>query len=340
MRISTPFGYALGAAALVTLAACSGGSSAIAPLAAANGATGPSASSHLIGSQSATALAAASRLPSRQTASWMNQPDAHAAPGLVYISDTLANNVTVFDTAGKMQGQIGGFNFPGGIFVDGKHNLWVANNVANNVLEFARGATTPSKTLSDPGAGPNDVTICPNGAIYVLGSDSTTIEVYAKGHLKPTRGITFAGSQQNDFLTCDKKGNVFVTMVVSFHGGVVEFPGGKQQGAVQLPISMGGPGGIKPDDAGNLLVDDQSAQTVTEYTEAGAPTGLSIKTAFDCIGIGVMRDSKVVGCAVYAASGTSEGQSYNFPGGAARQTYSGSFMLPYGFAFDPGQKGI
>jgi hypothetical protein len=53
-----------------------------------------------------------------------------------------------------------------------------------------------------------------------------------------------------------------------------------------------------------------------------------------------MRDSKVVGCAVYAASGISEGQSYAFPTGTMRQTYSGSFMLPYGFAFDPGQKGL
>jgi hypothetical protein len=53
-----------------------------------------------------------------------------------------------------------------------------------------------------------------------------------------------------------------------------------------------------------------------------------------------MRDSKVVGCAVYAASGTSEGQSYAFPAGTSRQTYSSSFTLPYGFAFDPGQKGV
>ncbi len=338
MRLSTSFGYALGVAALLTLAACSGGSPMVAPVAGANGATGPSASSRLMGAQSASALAAASRIPSRQTTSWMTQPDAHDA-GLVYISDTLANNVTVFSSDGTMQGQIGGLNFPGGIFVDRRHNLWVANNVANNVLEFARGATTPSKTLSDPGAGPNDVTICPNGAIYVLASESTTIAVYPTGRLKPTRSLSFTGSQQDDFLTCDAAGNVFMTLVINFHGGVVEFPGGKQQGAVQLPITLGGPGGIKPDNAGNLLVDDQSAQTITEYTEAGVATGLSIKTAFDCIGIGVMRDSKVVGCAVYAASGTSEGQSYNFPGGAPRQTYSGSFMLPYGFAFDPGQKG-
>lgn len=133
---------------------------------------------------------------------------------------------------------------------------------------------------------------------------------------------------------------MFVTVVLSFRGGVVKFPNGKQHGATQVPISLSGPGGIRPDGAGNLLIDDQSAQTVTEYTEAGSPTGKSIHTASDCIKIAVTRDSTVVGCAVYAPSGTSEGQSYAFPAGTIRYTYSSTFMLPYGFAFDPGQKGI
>jgi len=275
---------------------------------------------------------------SRQTTSWMNRPD--ALTRLAYISDTLANNVTVFDLNGTMQGQIGGFSNPGGLFVDSKHNLWVANGSANNVLEFARGATTPFNTLNDAGAGPLDVTMCPNGSVYVAGSNSTAIEVYARGNVSPTRSLTYPGTQQTDALTCDTAGNVFATIIISFHGGVVEFPRGKQRGASQLPISLGGPGGIKPDDAGNLLVDDQSAQTITEYTEAGSPTGNSIHTAFDCLNFGVTRSSKVVGCPVYVASHTSYGQSYTFPGGANRQTYSGAFMLPYGFAFDPGQKGL
>jgi hypothetical protein len=274
----------------------------------------------------------------RQTTSWMNRPD--ALTRLVYISDTLANNVTVFDLNGTMQGQIGGLSNPGGLFVDSKRNLWVANGGANNVLEFARGATTPSKTLNDPGAGPLDVTMCPNGNVYVAGSSSTAIDVYPAGSTNPTRSITYPGAAQNDALTCDAAGNVFATIVVSFHGGVVEFPRGKQRGATQLPISLGGPGGIKPDNAGNLLVDDQTAQTITEYTEAGSPTGNSIHTAYDCINFGVARSSKIVGCPVYIAYQTSYGQSYTFPGGAMRQTYSGSFMLPYGFAFDPGQKGL
>jgi len=275
---------------------------------------------------------------SRQTASWMNRPDARTR--LAYISDNLANNVTVFDLNGTMEGQIGSLSYPGGLFVDSKHNLWVANGGANNVLEFARGATSPSNTLNDAGAAPVDVTMCPNGTIYVAGGNSTAIEVYPRGSTTPTRSLTYPGTGQSDALTCDSAGNVFATIVISFHGGVVEFPKGKQHGATQLPISLGGPGGIKPDNAGNLLVDDQSAQTITEYTEAGSPTGNSISTAFDCINFGVMSNSKVVGCPVYVAYKTSYGQSYSFPGGTSLKTYSGSFMLPYGFAFDPGQKGL
>jgi hypothetical protein len=274
----------------------------------------------------------------RQMTSWMNRPNARTR--LAYISDVLANNVTVFDINGTVQGQIDGLSNPEGLFVDSNQNLWVANGGANNVLEFARGATTPFKTLDDAGAGPLDVTMCPGGTLYVAGSNSTAIEVYPRGSNNPTRSLTYPGAVQTDALTCDTAGNVFATIVISFHGGVVEFPRGKQHGASQLPISLGGPGGIKPDKAGNLLVDDQSAQTITEYTEAGSPTGSSIRTAFDCINFGVTRSGKVVGCAVYVAYGTSEGQSYTFPGGASRQTYSSSFMLPYGFAFDPGQKGL
>jgi hypothetical protein len=182
--------------------------------------------------------------------------------------------------------------------------------------------------------------MCPNGTLYVAGDDSTAIEVYPRGSTNPTRSLTYPGAQQSDALTCDASGNVFATIVISFHGGVVEFPRGKQSGATQLPLTLGGPGGVKPDNAGNLLVDDQSAQTITEYTEAGSPTGNSISTAFDCINFGVLRNSKVVGCPVYVAYKTSYGQSYTFPGGTSVQTYSGSFMLPYGFAFDPGQKGL
>jgi hypothetical protein len=328
MRIPTPLQALSAAAAITLLAGCSGGSSQVVPLAGGNGTTGHSVFRQLANSQSG-----------HQTKSWMTPPNMLAR--LTYVGDLLANDVTVFSRSGAVQGQIGGLNNPGGIFVDPNRSLWVANSGANTVLKFKRGAILPSKTLNDPGGGPNDVTICPNGTVYVSGFGSTSIEVYASGSTNPTGTLSYPGELQNDFLTCDAAGNVFATIVDgSFHGGVVEFPGGNQSGATQLPISLQGPGGIKQDNAGNLLITDQSVQTITEYTEAGSPTGNSIHTGFDCLDLGVSRDGRVVGCALYVSGGTSEGQSYTFPAGAIHRTYSGSFMLPYGFGFDPDSKGL
>ena len=83
--------------------------------------------------QAGNSLSPLSKDQSRQTTSWMKRPDVRTR--LVYISDVLANNVTIFDPNGTMQGQIGGLSNPGGLFVDSKRNLWVANGGANNVLE-------------------------------------------------------------------------------------------------------------------------------------------------------------------------------------------------------------
>ena len=328
MRVPAPLQALSAAAAITLLAGCSGSSSQVVPLAGGNATTGQSISRHLDNSPTG-----------HQTKSWMTQPD--TLDRLTYISDLLANNVTVFSRHGAIQGQIGGLSNPAGIFVDPNRSLWVANGGADNVLKFKRGAIMPSKTLNDPGGGPNDVTICPNHTVYVSGYGSTSIEVYASGSINPTGSLTFPGELQNDFLTCDAAGNVFATIVDgSFHGGVVEYPGGNQSGATQLPISLQGPGGIKQDNAGNLLITDESVQTITEYTEAGSPTGKSIPTGFDCIDLAVSRDGRVVGCALYVSGGTSEGQSYTFPGGAIHRTYSGSFSLPYGFGFDPDSTGL
>jgi hypothetical protein len=327
MRIPTLFRALSAVAAMTLLADCSGGSSPVMPLTGENSSSGKLVSRQLGISHSA-----------HQTKSWMTQPAMLAR--LIYVSDNGANNVTVFSREGVIQGQIGGLSSPDGIFVDPDRSLWVANSGANNVLKFKRGATMPSKTLNDPGGGPNDVAICPNDTVYVSGYGSTSIEVYASGSTNPTGTLSFPGELQNDFLTCDAAGNVFATIVDgSFHGGVVEYPSGNQSGATQLPISLQGPGGIKQDNAGNLLITDQSVQTITEYTEAGAPTGKSIPTGFDCLDLGVSRDGRVVGCALYVSGGTSEGQSYTFPAGAVHRTYSGSFILPYGFAFDPDSNG-
>jgi hypothetical protein len=262
-----------------------------------------------------------------------------AQKALTYVSDQSYHaDVIVFDRDAKQVGKItSGLDVPAGIFVDRHHNLWVADDGGQNVLEYARGGTSPIKTLSDPNVYPNDVTICANGTVYVanyygVSQISGNVVAYAKGSITPTRALSWPGQGIDEFITCDASNNVFTTLFVGSAGTVVEYPHGKQSGAIQLPITLNYPGGIKPDKAGNLLVVDSGLGTVTEYTEAGSPTGESMSTFY--INLAVARSSDVV-----LGSYNTTAIAMHFPSGVLVQTYSG-FGAADGVAFDPGQKGI
>jgi hypothetical protein len=181
------------------------------------------------------------------------------------------------------------------------------------------------------------VTVCPNGTVYVtnyygLSQVSGNIVAYDKGSITPTRTLSWPGQGIDEFITCDASNNVFTTLFVGSTGAVVEYPHGKQSDATLLPISLAHPGGIKPDKAGNLLVVDTGLETVTEYTEAGAPTGESMSASY--IDLAVARLSDVV-----LGSYNTTAISMRFPSAVLVQTYSG-FGAADGVAFDPGQKGI
>ena len=294
----------------------------------------------------ATSLAAPNSTHQRTT-SWMLKTKVGAP--LVYVSDVDFNTVTVFDRGGQTVGRIGGLNGPEGLFVDADHNLWVANSGASQILEFARGATSPTKILSDKGGLPSDVTMCPNGTLYVSNSKLSNarggnILLYAPGSTRPTGKLTFPHEFQAYFLTCDAAGNIFETLTIinkmTGAGGaaVVEYPGGRQAGATRLPMKHSFfPGGIKQDHAGNLLIAE--GVSINEYTEAGLPTGVSIKSPDSYTApVGIDVTGNVLGVALFDPTGRdAEGQTYAFPKGTALQAY-GRFNKPIGFAFDSGVK--
>lgn len=281
---------------------------------------------------------------------WIRRVD--AISGLAYVSDAFGF-VDIFTRDGTLQGQLTGFTQPGGIFVDGAHNLWVADTSA--VYEFPRGSTQPSKTLSDPVGSPDDVTMCPDGTVYVSNSTSSfppagmlglrsdavspdaargSIEVYPPGTTSPTRYLQFADQLTNWFVTCDARGNVFTTLLYGpSTSAVIEYVHGRGRGTL-LPI----PGfslGIKADSGGNILVGPGSnPNTITEYTEAGSPTGVSITTGSGEIQqFALARSGSVIGA---ADSQNKHAASWTFPGGAPKTTYSDpNFNYPSGFAFDP-----
>lgn len=342
MHLSIFTRYAVASSALVALlAGCAGGGSQTAVPATQN------------------ALQSAARsdqaFVSTTSKGFMQQVDAKSA--LVYMSSwgTLSD-VNVFTLSGKQVGQIinGLANqSPEGLFVDGKSNLWVASVAPiGNVLVYPRGALSPSKELTDRIGGPVDVTVCPDGTAYVANSynaknnNTASVQVYAPGSTKPTGTLTYTPDFRNPFLACDAAGNVFVSLLTSDSvgaGRVIEFPGGKQAGAKDLGITLQVPGGIKPDKAGNLLVTDLAAETITEYTEAGAPTGHSINTGTNIEGIAVSGDGATV---IGAAIDLTEGIAWSFPAGKEKTIFSccsriePPLQVNYGVAIDPGQTGI
>ena len=201
-------------------------------------------------------------------------------------------------------------------------------------MEFKRGATSPFKVLGDGQEQPEDVTVCPNGTVYVANIFNASggggnIAVYTHGSRNLTGTLTYDGGEFF-FLTCDAEGNLFGTLVVGTNGTVAEFPGGRQHGARQLPIFFGGnPSGIKADNTGNLLVAGQG-NGVEEFTESGEPTGLQITT------VGLNEIALSAGGELLLGATAKGAVQYTLPGGTLNHTYRTRGRNPVGVAFDPG----
>jgi hypothetical protein len=331
------------AAFILFLASCSGGASQT-----------PAISSNANSLGQTLALQRATLVPREPNTKHGFMQKMDAQTHLLYMSSWADSSVVdVLTMSGLQVGQIeNGLVTPEGLFVDAKGNLWVAN--VTNVVVYPHGGLSPSKTLEDPTGPPTDVTVCPNGTAYVAdlydasNGNQSSIQVYAHGSTKPTGNLTYPNDFRNPYLTCDAAGNVFLALLVGQSvgdGRVVEFPLGKQQGAKDLGIVLQVPGGIKPDNAGNLLVTDLTAQTITEYTENGSPTGLSIATKTQVEDIAVTVNGHILLGGADRIAGP-YGMSWSLPSGKALRVYNCCSRIGpplqdgFGVAFYPGQKGI
>ncbi|MEO6990502.1 MAG: hypothetical protein ABI346_06390 [Candidatus Baltobacteraceae bacterium] len=342
------------AAAIALLSACSGAGSQAAPLARI-----PSNVARSAGVASGAINWSYSVLPKAYQNTEGLRPADHPVESLpppspplpqklAYVSDFPANIVNVYNQiTGAHLYTLGGLNNPQGLFVDHLRKLWVANTGANNILVFPRGATSPIYLLNDPYGPPVDVTVCAGGTVYVSNLyDFQTgigdISVYAPGNLNPTGTLTYPGESSNAFLTCTPSGDVYSTMTDTGNvGRVVKYPGGNQAGATQLPIALSSsPGGIKPDNAGNLVVNDQLAHTVREYTTAGTPTGNSFGTGSgDWVDIAITQNGQVV-LGADAVQQVGRRRSL-WTGLLVSPPYTSTlFIRPAGTAFDRGQNGL
>jgi streptogramin lyase len=286
----------------------------------------------------AAAIAGAALAPTARAAivhsvSLGSPGSAFDAKGMSLYVSSVDGRVYVYKQGGHLVRALkSGLNYPQGLYVDKQGVLYVANRGASNVLEFKRGRMKPFATLSDGNEQPMDVTLCPDGTVYVANilnasGGSGDIAVYSGGSSSPTGHLTYLNANPF-YLSCDRAGNLFATEVVGSTGTVVEFPGGSDSGAKQLPITFGGnPAGIAATANGNLLL--AYGQGLEEFTEAGQPTGFSLKTlGFQQIAL------DAAGSLVLGAAGQT-GALYTFPQGQLLHQYLSKGTV-LGVAFDSG----
>ncbi|HEY6326791.1 MAG TPA: hypothetical protein VIW73_09815 [Candidatus Cybelea sp.] len=264
---------------------------------------------------------------------------------LVYVSDHTNNLIDVFDLQGKLQHTITtGLNAPVGVFVDARHNLWVANPGANDVLVFPRGSTTPSETLNDSDQ-PNDVAVCHDGTAFVADSlNRGGIAVYPPGHTNPVRRLEAQQSGAGGlefYVTCDAAGNIFATGVIGFSpfAATVGWRHARESGYYLLQPTATSESGIKATASRRLLIptyDVPSQPALVEFTEAGQPTGRGIHTGgSDLWGDIALNASQNVVFGVDTPNDMIVARK--FPGGELVRTYTnGNLTQPEGVAIDPG----
>ena len=205
--------------------------------------------------------------------SWMSP--AAVTSKLVYVSTAHANVINVYNPTGTMLGQIAGsfLNVPDGMAVDSKGNLYVTNYGGGTVLVFAKGATTPKLTLSDPGTAPVDVVVSSGGTVFVSNGSGSGgpgfIDVYKPGQTKPYRTLQDTAADPLGLgITLDASGNLFWSLSTGRGGGfgqVDEFANAQGSPIVTSFILSRYPGGLAFDKTGNAVICDVGAPAVDVF---------------------------------------------------------------------------
>ncbi|HEY2474922.1 MAG TPA: hypothetical protein VGI19_08980 [Candidatus Cybelea sp.] len=110
--------------------------------------------------------------------------------GLLYVTNYHANDVLVYQND-KLVGTLTGFKGPDGVCTDRHGNIWITNNLGQDIVEYAHGGTSPLQTLGDPGFYPLGCAVNPRtGALVVTNIFSTAsgagnVAVYHKAKGPP-----------------------------------------------------------------------------------------------------------------------------------------------------------
>ncbi len=223
---------------------------------------------------------------------------------LVYISDYNNNLINVY--AGKLERQApcgrltAKVQSPWGLFVKpSTHDLYVANDGAQDILVFHRGQTQSYNTYTDPTQqDPVGVTVAPDGT--VIASNLIQINFNENGSISTWIGGPNGGTFVGNFATAN---GGYAQYVTALRNGVIYFddllgqtnitlffrlscPAGACGAQTQIAgASLNGPGGLAADDAGDVLASnpigfaetfEMPNPTPSTFPIAGSPLAMAI----------------------------------------------------------------
>jgi hypothetical protein len=335
MRISTALSDTLAVAVAIVLAACSSGSSQIAPnpVERPSVAGSESASYAIRGGHILSVPLPLESIPRTQhpiTAPSFMNPDAVAKP-LLFVSDGASAVVDIYLQARKQRkvGQITGFNQPLGLAADSAANLYVADYSNENVPIYAPPYTgSPKLTLVDGGYAPNGVSVSSTGIVAVTSFNPGAISFYAKNSTSACATIVDATNfRYVNYDAFDDKGNLYIDGTSSNENGAIgEIAGGcGAKNITLLTTSNSTPqaDGIQVDKSGRISVLDKFYGAIYTYDPPkngtlGSPVATTPLTSSDAIDFTFLASGKDVYTADYDQGTAKE---YDYPaGGAAKKS--------------------
>jgi hypothetical protein len=192
---------------------------------------------------------------------WIS-PDAkrHKKSSLIYWGDFDTNTIDIFPAKGvnpKMKGQITtGLDEPERLFVDARGNVYATDLGNDTITAYKPHATKPFLTISNGVSTPTGLTVDSAGTVYCANVGNDTVTEYPKGQLSPSVTLNVFG----EYLAVDKSDDLYVAGAT----GVTEFAKGTTSGK-NLGLTIGSPGALEVDKSGNIIVIDDSANTIDVF---------------------------------------------------------------------------
>jgi len=257
-----------------------------------------------------------------------------AAIATAYVYGTGSGPQVTF-SPGTQSALGGGFNFPGGVAVDGSGNVFVGDASNNAVKEIlAAGGYTNVNTLGSGFNYPTGVAVDGSGNVFVADSSNNAVkEILAAGGYATVNTLG-SGFASPGGVAVDGSGNVFVAD--SSNNAVKEIlAAGGYTTVNTLGSGFASPGGVAVDGSGNVFVVDTGNNAVKEILAAGGYTTVNTLGSGFNSPRGVAVDG---GGNVFVADNGNIAVKEIFAAGGYTTVYTlgSSFNSPIGVAVDGG----